>query len=116
MLAIVYDPFNGSVVPDAKVAHMVDNLFDYNQSVFYVGSSLILDEIRLRIARGQIRHTDVKFMFNHKDIFLNQYGNPIGEEGWPKDMFYYSDDVTSRILQAQTGRHQRDNPNESKAS
>lgn len=116
MLVIVYDPYNGVAVPDAKVANAVENMLNYPDSVFYVGNSIILDEIRLRIVRGQIPHTHVKFVYQHKDIFLNQYGNPIGDDGWPKDIFYHSDDLTSRILTAQMERRRRDNPNEQTAS
>lgn len=87
-LVVEYNPDNGFAVPDNKVAEAIDyRLLRWkNNSVcsnhMLVGTASLVDEIRLRVVRGQILPSEVCFMFKSKVINILENGCL---SDWPAD-------------------------------
>jgi hypothetical protein len=82
MLVIKYDPDFGDVVPDGKVSSYVDQCINAarNRTLYFrVGSESILDEFRLRIARGNISPENVEFTYKGSTYKCSEYGVIVGD-------------------------------------
>ena len=82
MLHLKWDPVNGICVPDGKVAEKVSeilsNLHEFNYH--FIGSGLLINEFRLRIVRGEISASEVRFIVGGEDMFANSSGR---FDHWP---------------------------------
>jgi hypothetical protein len=98
MLTVVYDPDNGTAVPDAAVASWVDDVLHMtvgSDLTVYVGSEAIVDEIRVRICRGEVSHTSI--VFTYKDhMMLPDVNGRI--QLWPTGFCDYSVDRLTALL------------------
>ena len=77
MLTITYDPNFTGCVPDGRVKEVAGNIISYKdqKKEITVSNELVVDELRLRIKRGEILGTEIAFRFKGEDI-------PIDEEGY----------------------------------
>jgi hypothetical protein len=81
MITILYDPHNGDAVADGRVVQYVDDLaqaFKHPDFRLTVGCASLIDEIRVRVVRKEIEHTNVQFLFaNNGKLFIltcNEFG------------------------------------------
>ena len=82
MLHLKWDPVNGICVPDGKVAEKVDEILsNYEFNYHFIGSELLINEFRLRIARGEIAASEVRFIVGGEDMFVNSSGK---FDHWPR--------------------------------
>jgi len=63
-------------VPDGRVKEVVDNIVSFNdqRTEVTVSNELVVDELRLRVCRGEINHGDVVFRFNGQDLPVDRDG------------------------------------------
>lgn len=83
MLVIKYDPDYGDVVPDGKVASYVDQCINsarHQTLYFRAGAENILDEFRLRIARGNLAPENIEFTYKGKTYKSSEYGVILGDD------------------------------------
>ena len=105
MITITYDPLQGQVVPDGEVAayvtnvireHIAGSVHDYDIKVERtVGSGSIINEFRLRVARQELSHTSLQFVFDHQTMTVNEYAVLYD---WPKGFADLDDRQVSEIL------------------
>lgn len=77
MLVIKYDPDFGDVVPDGKIANYVNqciNAARVSTHYYRVGSELIMDEFRLRIAQETLHCGNIEFTYKGKTYKLSKFG------------------------------------------
>jgi hypothetical protein len=83
MLYIHYDPIEGEVCPDGVLTEHVDAYVAITKdrktllgmdTVIRVGSELLINELRVRVVRGELEHDDIQFIFvnanNEKEVIL----------------------------------------------
>ena len=72
---VIWDDKRGIAVPDGKVIETVDSYVDQIKQkhlhVLIVGQMTILDELRVRVKRGEI----APFMINYRDEHVAVYSN-----------------------------------------
>ena len=82
MLHLKWDPVNGICVPDGKVAEKVSEILsNYEFNYHFIGSALLINEFRLRIVRGEIAASEVRFIVGGEDMFANSSGR---FDHWPR--------------------------------
>ena len=98
-LTINYDPINGEVEPDGKIASYVKHLAciaEVRSSLeITVGSALIIDEIRALIIEGTLSHKDIVFKFKGEEIHPSKDGTI---SYWPKGFCDVYDNILERLL------------------
>jgi hypothetical protein len=102
MLVIKYDPDFGDVVPDSKVANYVTQCINgarVSTHYYRVGSELILDEFRLRVAQGKLLPGNIEITYKGKTYKMTEFG-VILDDGIPSP----STDVTYQIVRNATIR------------
>jgi|SRR5882672_4072025 len=87
MITIIYDPHNGDAVADGRVAQHVDSLaqaFKRPDFRLRVGCASLIDEIRVRVVRKEIEHTNVQFLFGNNGKLFTITCNEFGKlSEWP---------------------------------
>lgn len=103
MLCLKWDPMNGICVPDGKVAEKVSEILsDLHESNYHlIGSELLINEFRLRIVRGEIASSEVRFIVDGEDKFVNSYG---GFDDWPVG---FCDKVVNQMMEIGSFRRLR---------
>jgi len=99
-LIVNYDPINGEVVADGKVASYVRDMIAtakvFLKSIEYsVGTSLIVEEIRALIHEGTISHEDVVLKFKGEELNIDSQGYI---DYWPRGFCDASDNILNRLL------------------
>lgn len=108
MLTIIYDPYDGEAIPDGRNQTYVDHFMLTHKGlqtnlVTTISTALTLDEFRLRVARGEITPSDVRVVFQGKDIWIDSAGK-LSE--WPPGL----GDHMSQILR-ELAKHARNKAN-----
>lgn len=100
-IEITYDPLNGHAVADGECQTVVDNIvLQYRDKMVgriarTYSTSLIFDMLRLEVVRGNIKHTDIIFMFEGKEVVVNEYGAIVD---WPRGFCDHHGDVAENII------------------
>jgi len=99
MITVTYDPQNGQVVPDGEIAKFVDDMLSCKRAdlELTVGSGTMVNEFRLRVARAELSHRHIQFVFNGEVLIMNEFGRMAV---WPKGFADYQDWQTVGILTA----------------
>jgi len=99
MLTVRYDPLYGNVVPDGHVAAYVNGvvarMHDIAEDMVTVGSELLINEFRLRVARGVIPHDQIEFMFNEEILPIRPTGKL---DEWPHGFCDYGTTQTYELI------------------
>jgi hypothetical protein len=78
MIEITYDPEHGTPVADGKVAVLVDSLVAvYKQSNNVrrtFATETVIHEFRIRVAKGEVAHTDIVFKYQDQELFVERDG------------------------------------------
>jgi hypothetical protein len=70
---VTYDDQNGDVVPDGKVRQYVDDFLKGPTRKCTVGSSLLIDEFRMLVARGLVAGNQIRVHFDGAWHPINAY-------------------------------------------
>jgi hypothetical protein len=102
-IKVIYDPINGTVVPDGKISDYIDLVED----LVIVGSEIMLYELRARHAEGKLKITSLTFRqpadeFGDNDTVL-QIDENACIDPWPKGFCDHTDKALERILEIQFG-------------
>lgn len=103
MLKITYDPNNGVAVPDGKTAEWTDAIIakwiedGKPETDITIGSSMIVDQFRVRVVRGVLDASELVFLFEHWGIYV--YGSGRCTD-WPRGFCDYTDALLWEILDA----------------
>jgi len=105
MITIHYDP-ECRAVPDGQVAEYVNSLIaEHARSTHSVlravGVGSIVQEFRLRVARGEIPHTDLQFVFEGQTITINEYARL---SDWPKGFADFEDQRIVEIIRTMSAK------------
>lgn len=110
MIIIHYTPYTANMTPHSPIA-MTDaacerayaNILDryqnyptYDQN-WCVASENFYERIRVGIAEGELRCTDVVFIFGDQELHPNRFGQL---EVWPDGFCDYTDKLRERLLVA----------------
>lgn len=77
MLTLIYDPVNGQATPDGLVASLVAQLIADSKTrdvEFTTGSSMVVDHLRLCVARKEITPAEVRLPFEGQLLDLSANG------------------------------------------
>lgn len=78
MLNVIFDPISGTCVPDAMLLEyaeeVVSSYMHGGNNTITVGSSLIIDAIRVIFVRWRLSNNDVCFHYNNEKIFMKDSG------------------------------------------
>ena len=85
-LTLVYDANSGYNLCDGKSEEWVDTYLDIflenkKDQRIVIGSALLIDFFRLRLAQGVIKTDQIEFVFNDQVLDHNKYGRI---KHWPK--------------------------------
>lgn len=95
MLRITYDSLFGEAVADGRVETLVSliaKIPDFRAS--YSTENVFL-ALRLAVARGDIEHHNIVFVYKCQEIRISKYGFI---EDWPKGFCDTTDDTINEIL------------------
>lgn len=99
-MRIVYDPLDGAAVPESRVAEYVDSMIvihknnpGWNEAI---GSPSIVDELRVRVVRGEI--SNLAFIHKGEELHVRENGTL---EKWPRD---FCCEMVDRIREISTAR------------
>ena len=86
MIEITYDPVNGTPIADGRVVSFANEIVEVNKLGLDVrrtiASETVIHELRLRVAKGKIAHTDIVFVYNGQELRVEKDGGyPI--DSWP---------------------------------
>jgi hypothetical protein len=102
LLTVVFDGDNGVVVPDNRVASHVNKILDRFQLVdrlsCFVGNGELVNEFRVRVRRGELKHEEIVFEFKGETIKVDERANL---DRWPKGM---CDMVGKQLVEIMTRR------------
>jgi len=98
MLTVIYDPNFKGCVPDGQVKKVVDNIISVmdQRPETTVSNQTVIDELRLRICKGEISHNDIIFKFGDTEIKINEYG--ACPSGYPKGFLSAHIDRVTELL------------------
>lgn len=86
MLTVIYDEYEGQVVPDAKARDFAEttcaNAKTFISTVF-VGSDIMVNAFRLMVVLGYIKAEDICFVYRGETARVHESG---GLTEWPKGM------------------------------
>jgi hypothetical protein len=107
MLTIIYDAEKGEAIPDGLTKKYVDRFVLQAKDlpanlVTTVSSSLVVDEFRLRVVRGEIHPKAIKFVFEGKDIWVEDDGRLAS---WPLGFCDHVSNTLREIAQAKRERN-----------
>jgi hypothetical protein len=99
MILIHYFPNADHAIPDGKIAAYVDDLLAAHAQISNVVRSTsqgtVIQELRLRVARGELPHTDLQFVFDDHKFSLNEYAVIYD---WPQGFADLEDRQVTEIL------------------
>lgn len=100
MIHIEYDPYSliATSIADGRAVDFVNNLIAEHRikgvSRVRVSSVIVVDELRLRVARGELPHSEIVIVYGHgTKIKLNKYG--VYESGLLPDI---AGDLSANII------------------
>lgn len=80
MITVTYNPNSdiATALADRHVQRFVTDLVECNESIgratAVVSNQLVVDELRLRIVRQEVKASDVKIVYNGSEWSINDYG------------------------------------------
>lgn len=98
-LIIIWDGQHGACYPDGRVRSETPNLIAKLKAdgVLYVGQSLIINELRLAIRRGELDAADIELVVGGAPIEVFKSGNL---QRWPKaDGFSFGNEQLIELIQ-----------------
>ena len=99
MIVIHYFPNAEHAIADGRVAAYVDDLIyshtQVSNVVRAVSQGTVIQELRLRVARGELQHTDLQFVFDDHKFSVNEYAVIYD---WPKGFADLEDRQVTEIL------------------
>ena len=96
MLIVTYNPGYGFGVADGGVVQIVDEILQKKMTRVVVSNQSVIDELRLRVCKGEISHNEIVFKFKDKYIEVNKYG--ASPSGYPKGFMSTVIDRTTELL------------------
>ena len=97
---IIYDAFNGHVVPDGKVQNWVDSIVE--SGTIIIGSELMLHALRVSHCSQKISVNSIIFRVNGSLDVSNHVLIDIDQNGslthWPKGFADYTEDFLYNLL------------------
>lgn len=106
MITCTYDAVHGHTVPDGKVFEWVDETIELSKiakTQVFVGSEVIIDAFRLRIAQGKLSPKDIVFYHEGGAFEINEYG--VGKENMPPS---FTCQLSCDILRTSIEKRRRD--------
>ena len=101
-LTVIYEPNSNSkdvtMVPDGDAMDYVKDLIhaaNMRPLIQVTGQALVVDCVRLCVARGMIPAGEVIFQFNGENIFVSKLGNL---DRWPRGFCDYTDNILEELL------------------
>lgn len=73
-MIVTYNPDLPVAVADGRVNAFVDNLMIHRPDEIEVCNESVIDEIRLRVCEGKLKHDEVSFVYEGKIVRINEYG------------------------------------------
>ena len=95
MINITYNPNFSPGVADGEVVHEVDNILLKKPEYVVVSNQTVIDEIRLRVCKGEISHEKIIFRFENKSMQINEYGAMFNK--YPKILCYNYNRITELL-------------------
>lgn len=98
MLKVHFDPIRGYSVPDGLIESFVNDVIETRnpQAGDYeltVGSDTLVTQFRLAVAKKKIPHTDLVFVYDNKEIPVDERGSP---RFWPAG---FADQTMDALIQ-----------------
>lgn len=119
MITVTYNPNSdiATALADGHVQRFVTDLVECNESIgratAVVSNQLVVDELRLRIARQEVKASDVKIVYNGSEWTINDYGVMVDNgEDFPDPCLEVSDQILRTTIER---RKKERNGNDEKA-
>lgn len=104
MITVIYDPINGTVVPDGKINDWIDEVVALDADVTVtIGAETMLHELRARHCEGKLKIAEtLTFKDNGSDNPADWVLVQIDKDGridyWPRGFCDHTDKALARLL------------------